>query len=177
MHFDSRILLFWAASLFLFLLTMLVNSRLAGLSLYLILIGPMLIMPALKLQSPALILYCLITGLSIDALLPQNYWLFIFGLPFIGLIIRSIRGYFRTEASYRLVLLAHIANLACILLLSIYQGVHHGQIVASLPQIVAIITLSHTILFIVAPWFFSFERILFHLLNIEFAQDDELSEL
>jgi hypothetical protein len=177
MPFDSRVPVFFAASLFLFLLSMMVNSRLAPFSLYLILIGPMLIMPALSLKSPALILYSFITGISIDALLPQPYWLFIYGLPAISLLIRSMRSHFRTETSYRYVLLAHIANFSCIGLLTISQGIYLGQFSVSLLQILAIILLSHTILSIVAPWFFSFERLLFQILNIEHAQEDDFSVL
>ena len=135
----------------------------------------MLIMPALSFKTPTLILYSFITGISIDALFPLSYWLFVYGFPVIGLMIRSIRGRFRTETSYHSILLAHIANFACIALLSISQGIYFGQISASLLQILVIILLSHTILCVVAPWFFSFQRCLFQLLDIEHAQKDEFS--
>ncbi|MGK0310038.1 MAG: cell shape-determining protein MreD [Lentimonas sp.] len=156
---------------------MLVNSRLAPFSLYLLLLGPMLVIPALSFKSPSLILCSFITGLSIDALLPQPYGLFVYGLPVIGLLVRSIRSHFRTETSYRFVLLAHMANLACIVLLSVSQGIYFGQISASLIQILVITLLSHTMLCIVAPWFFSFERLLLQFLNIEHAHEDEFSAL
>lgn len=173
MHFDSRTLIFWAANLLLFFLTMLVNSRLAPLSLYLILLGPMLVLPAVYLKAPSLVLCCFITGLFIDALLPQNFWLFIYGLPIIGLVIQSLRSIFRTETSYRFVLLAQVANFACIVLLTITQSIRTGHLLASLPQISVIFILSHLILLAVTPWFLNFERFLFRFLNMEHAYQDE----
>ena len=177
MHFDTRIPVFWAVSLLLILLSMMVNSKLASFSLYLILLGPVLIMPALSFKSSPLILYTFITGITIDALLPLPFWLFVYGLPVIGLLIRSIRSHFRTETSHRRFLLAHIANFACITLLSISQSIYFGQIIPSLVQIGVIILLSHTILCVIAPWFFSFERLIFQLLDIEYAHENELSTL
>lgn len=177
MHLDLRILVFWAANLVLFFLTILVNSRLTPFSLYLVLLGPMLILPALYFRSPSLILCSFITGLSIDALLPLPYWLFVYGFPVISLMVRSIRSHFRTESNYRLLLLAHIANFACITLLSISQGIYWGQLSASLAQVLAIFSISHVTLTLVTSWFFSFEHSLFRLLNMEHAYEDEFSAL
>ena len=175
MYFDMRILVFWAANLLLFFLSAMVNSSLAPFSLYLILLGPMLVLPALYFKYPSLMLCSFITGLSIDALLPTPYWFFVYGLPAIALFIRYIRGHFRTENSYRFILLAHIANLATIVSLSLSQGIYFGQISTSLVQVLAITLLSHAILPIVASWFFSFERLLFQLLDIGHANEDEFS--
>lgn len=177
MYLDLRILVFWAANLLLFLLTMLVNSKLSPFSLYIILLGPMLVLPALRFKYPSLILCSFITGLSLDALLPQPYWLFVYSFPVIALLIRSIRSHFRTETSYRFVFLAHIANLASIVLLCVSQGIYFRQFSASLMQIFSIILLSHIVLCVVAPWFFSFERLVFQLLKIEYANEDEFSIL
>ena len=91
--------------------------------------------------------------------------------------MRSIRRHFRTETSYRFVLMAHIANFACIILLCVSQGIYFEQLSVPLVQILAIILVSHTILSIITPWFFSFERLLFRLLKIEYAHEDELSVL
>ena len=175
MHFNYRILIFWAANLLLFSITMLVNSELTPFSLYLILLGPMLILPALHLKPPSLIFCSFLTGLSVDALLPQPYWLFVYGFPAISLIVRSIRSHFRTETSYHFVLLAHIANLACIVVLSVGQEIYSGRFSTSLVQILAICLISHTVLFIVAPWFFSFERLLLTLFHSEHPHKDEFS--
>ena len=172
MNFDARILVFWAANLLLMLLTMLVNSRLTPYSLYLILLGPALILPALYLKSPSLIFLCFITGLSVDALLPKPYWLFVYGFPLIGLLIQSIRSHFRTETSYRFMLLTHIANLACIALISVSQAIYCSQSFDSLILLIPIILLSHLLLHVVAPWFFSFERLLLELLSMEHADQD-----
>lgn len=173
MHFDSRTLIFWAANLLLFFLTMLVNSRLAPFSYYLILLGPMLILPAIYLKTPSLVLCCFITGLSVDALMPQDYWLFVYGLPVIGLVIQALRSAFRTEESYRFILLAQVANFACIVLIIMTQSIHTGHFFDSLPQISVIFVLSHLLLLAITPWFLSFERFLFRLLNMEHAYQDE----
>ena len=86
-----------------------------------------------------------------------------------------MRSRFRTETSYHSVLLAHIANFICIALLSVSLGIYFEQISASLLQILAIALLSHAILCVIAPWFFSFQRCLLQLLNVEHAQEDEFS--
>ena len=177
MHFDSRIPVFWAANLLLFFLTMLVNSRLAPYSLYLILLGPMLVLPALYLKFPSFLLLCFITGLSVDALLPQIYWLFTYSFPLVGLFIRLIRSHFRTETTYHFTLLAHIPNLACIVLIFTSQAIYLGQFYDSLIQLGCITLLSHLLLYVVANWFFSFERLLLELLNMEHAYQDEFLEL
>ena len=154
-----------------------VNSELAPFSLYLILLGPMLILPALYFKYTSLIFCSFITGLSIDALLSQPFWIFVYVFPIIALLIRFLRSHFRTETSYRLVLLAHIANFACILLLCIRQGIYFGEVFASLTQLLAIILLSHVILHLVTQWFFSFETLLIRLLKIEHAYEGEFSKL
>lgn len=177
MYFDSRIFVFWASNCLLFVLSRMINSELAPFSLYLILLGPMLVLPALYFKYPSLIFCSFITGLSVDSLLPQPFWIFVYAFPVIALLIRFIRSHFRTETSYRFILLAHIANLACIALLSIRQGIHFGELFASLNQLVAIILLSHVILHLVTPWFFDFENLLIRLLKVEHAYEDQFSQL
>jgi len=164
------------ANLLLFFLTMLVNSKLTPISLYAILLGPMVILPAVSFKSPSLILCCMLTGLSIDAMMPGAYGVLVFGLPIIGLVIRSVRNHFRMGTSYHFVLLAHISNFACIALISVSQGIYTGHLLASSVQIVAIGLLSHTILFAVAPWFFSFERCILQLISRDYANQDEFLE-
>lgn len=176
MHFESRITVFWATNLLLLLLTMMVNSRLAPYSLYLILLGPILVLPALYLKSPSLVLLCFVTGLSTDALLSQPYWLFTYGFPFIGLFIRSIRSHFRTEASYRFLLLTHIANILCLALIYVSQSIYFGQFSDSLIQVISISFLSHLLLCIVTPWFLNFQRLMLRLFSMEHAYQDEFSE-
>ncbi len=177
MHFDSRIPILWLSNLLLLLLTMMVNSRLAPYSLYLILPGLMLILPALYLKSPSLIVLCFITGISIDSLLPQPHWIFTYGFPFIGLLIRSIRSHFRTEKSYRFLMLAHIANFSCLALIYLSQGIVFGQFYDSLAPITFMGLLSHLILCLIAPWFFNFQRMMLGLFHMEHAYQDEFSKL
>ena len=135
----------------------------------------MLVLPALYFRPTGLILCSFISGLLVDALLPQPYWLFAYGFPTIALFIRAIRGHLRTENSYHFISLAHIANILCILLLCAVQMIHLRQLNAIGVQILVIVILSHPVLPIVAFWFFSFERSLIKLLNIEHANENEFS--
>ena len=177
MYVDPRIYLLVIANSFFFLLTMLVNARLAPFSLHLIMLGPMLILPALYFKYPSLILCSFLSGLVVDALLPQNIWLFTYGFPVISLFIRFIRSHFRAEPSYRFVSLAHIANGLCILLLSVTQVIHFQKLSAVGLQVLVIILLSHIVLTVTAPWFFNLERSLLRLFNIEHSGQDEFSVL
>ena len=172
MHLDTRIYVLSATNALLFILSMLVNSRLAPFSLYLILFGLMLILPAIYFKYPSLIACSCLSGLFVDALLPQPYWLFIYGFPAVSLLLRSIRGHFRTETSYRFVSMAHIANILCILLLCFGQMIYLRQFAVGI-QILAIILLSHLVLPLVAPWFFNFERSLLRILKIEHPHEEE----
>lgn len=175
-HFDPRIPVFWLASLLLFFLTLMVNSKLTPFSFYIFLIGPMLILPALHLKSTHLIQFSLLLGISIDATLPHPYWIFSYGLPIICLAIRSIKGHFRVEDSYRFILLAHFSNFACIVLLVAGQCFYLGLLGNSIAQVLALFALSHLMLILVAPWFFSFERLLLQLMNVEPAYEDRFLE-
>ena len=146
MHIDPRIYTLVAANGLLLVLSMLVNTRLAPFSLYLVLLGPMLVLPALYFRPTGLILCSFISGLFVDALLPQPYWLFAYAFPAIALFIRSIRGHLRTENSYHFISLAHIANILCILLLCAGQMIHLRQLNAFGIQILVIVILSHACL-------------------------------
>ena len=176
MRIDPRIYVLFTANALLFILSMLVNSRLAPFSLYLILFGLMLILPAIYFKYTSLIVCSFISGLFVDALLPQPYWLFAYGFPVVSLFIRSIRRHFRTETSYRFVSLAHIANSLCILLLCLGQMVYLHRFAVGIP-VLTILLLSHLVLPLLAPWFFNFERSLLQILNVDHPHEEEFSVL
>jgi p-aminobenzoyl-glutamate transporter AbgT len=67
MFLDPRGILLFGANVILLYLTMLVNSALAGWSIYLLILGPMLVFPVLYLQHRSYFICALFTGLWIDA--------------------------------------------------------------------------------------------------------------
>ena len=76
MFLDPRAILLFVANALLLYLTMLVNSALVGWSIYLFMLGPMLILPALYLRHRSYFICTLLTGLWVDAALPSDFGLF-----------------------------------------------------------------------------------------------------
>ena len=70
MFLDPRAILFFGANALLLYLTMLVNSALVGSSIYLLILGPMLVFPVLYLRHQSYFICTLLTGLWVDAALP-----------------------------------------------------------------------------------------------------------
>lgn len=167
MFIDPRILILFGANVLLLYLTLLVNSTLAAWSLHLVLLGPMLVLPALYLSHRSFSLCILATGLWVDAALPVPYGLFTIGFLFIGTLISLIRIRFRAEQNYHPALLAHAANFACITLLTIAVGPAHFSVSAFWIQVLLASFLSHAVLLIVAPWFFNLERLLFEICHAD----------
>ena len=172
MFLDPRVIILFAANALLLFLCLLVNSALAPLSLYLVLLGPMLVLPALYLNHRSFFICTLISGLWIDAALPSAFGLFTCGFMAIGTFITATRIRFRVENNYHPILLAHVANLCCILLLTISEGLAYISSPAFWGQVLVTTLLSHAALLIIAPWFFTLERLLFTLCHVETEPDD-----
>ena len=172
MLLDPRVLVLFAANALLLFLCLLVNSSLAPLSLYLVLLGPMLVLPALYLNHRSFFICTLITGLWVDAALPCAFGLFTCGFMVIGTGITAARIRFRAEHNYHPILLAHAANLGCILLLTLSEGLAHLSSPAFWTQVLTTTLLSHAALLIIAPWFFNLERLLFGLCQVDTEPDD-----
>jgi rod shape-determining protein MreD len=169
---DPRTLILFGANALLLYLTLLVNSSLAAWSLHLVLLGPMLVLPALYLSHRSFFLCTLASGLWVDAALPVPYGLFTIGFLFVGTLISLMRVRFRAEQNYHPVLLTHTANLFFIALLTITMGPGHFTVSAFWIQILLTSLLSHTVLLIVAPWFFNLERLLFEVCHVELEPED-----
>jgi len=172
MLLDPRVIILFAANALLLFLCLLVNSSLAPLSLYLVLLGPMLVLPALYLNHRSFFACTLITGLWVDAALPSAFGLFTCGFMAIGTFITATRIRFRAEHNYHPILLAHAANFGCILLLTLSEGLAHINSPAFWAHVLATTLLSHAALLIIAPWFFNLERLLFTLCHLETEPDD-----
>ena len=175
MHFNLNTIILFAANMLLFSLCSMVNSQLATFSLYIVLLGLIPIMPALYLRYPSFLFCSALSGLFVDAGLASVYGLFTCGFPLIGILIRWIRLRFRSGSGYRLVLLANLTNIGCIILLHLSHNLKHFFQPALWIQFLVITLFSQIILLVVAPWFFRFEWMLFELFNLELQSEDEFT--
>lgn len=172
MLLDPRILILFAANALLLFLCLLVNSSLAPYSLCLVLLGPMLVLPALYLNHRSFFICTLASGLWVDAALPSTFGLFTCGFMVLGTGITAARMRFRAEHNYHPNLLAHAVNLGCIGLLTLSEGLTLLSSPAFWTQLLTTLLLSHAALLIVAPWFFHLERLLFELCHVDTEPDD-----
>jgi cell shape-determining protein MreD len=172
MLLDPRIIILFGANALLLYLSLLVNSSLAALSLYVLLLGPMIVLPALYLHHRSLTGCMLISGLWVDAALPSAFGLFTCAFLLLGTLISLARIRFRVEHNYHPILLAHTANLSCIALLTLTAGTQNFVLPAFWRQVLLTTLLSHAILLAVAPWFFNLERLLFKLCHAATEPDD-----
>src|SRR5690606_2540977 len=112
------ILILFGTNALLLFLNLLVNSQLAVWSLNLVLLGPMIVLPALFLRHTSFFVCTLLTGLWVDAALPVPFGLFTIGFLCLGTLLFLARDRFRTEHNYHPVVLAHLVNLFAVLLLT-----------------------------------------------------------
>ena len=172
MLFDPRIILMFGANVLLLHLFLMVNSALASWSLYTLLLGPMLVFPALYPRLPASMFCLLMTGLWIDAALPVTFGLFAVAMPISGVLVHHLRIRFRAEHNYHPVMLAHGANLVFLILLTVAGGKELYGFAGFWNQVALTSLLSHLILFVVAPWFFNLQRLLFELFRLDLEPDE-----
>lgn len=169
---DPRALILFGTNALLLFLTLQVNSALANWSLYLVLLGPMIVLPALYMRHSSFFVCTLATGLWVDAGLPAPFGLFTISFLCIGTLLFMARSRFRTEHNYHPILLAHVINFFAILLLMLAMG--WGLFTSSGFWMHALITLlfSHLALLVIAPWFFNLERLLFEICRVETEPED-----
>ncbi len=172
MLLDPRAILLFGANALLLYLTLLVNSALASGSIYFLLLGPMLVFPALYLRHQSYFICTLVTGLWVDAALPSSFGLFTLGFLFAGAFIFQTRIRFRAEHNYHPIMLAHGLNLYCIVLLTFGMGTAYFSSPAFWLQVVVTSLASHLVLLVLAPWFFNFERMLFALCRLDTEPDE-----
>jgi cell shape-determining protein MreD len=172
MFLDPRVIILFAANALLLFLCLLINSSLASLSLYLVLMGPMLVLPALYLNHRSFFLCTLLTGLWVDAALPSAFGLFTCGFLAMGTLIAAARMRFRAEHNYHPILLAHATNFTCIMLLTVSEGLAYISSPAFWLHVLVTTLLSHVVLLIIAPWFFNLERLLFEICHVDTEPDE-----
>ena len=169
---DPRNILMFGANAFLLHLFLMVNSALAGWSLYVLLLGPMLVFPALYPRLPAAMLCLFVTGLWIDATFPSPFGLFAVAMPVGGVFVYHLRIRFRAEHNYHPVILAHAANLVFLILLTVSSGKELYAFAGFWKQVVLTSLLSHIMLLVVAPWFFNLQRLLFEIFRLDLEPDE-----
>ena len=172
MFLDPRSILLFGANALLLYLTMLINSALVGWSIYLLMLGPMLVFPALNLRHKSYFICTLLTGLWVDATLPAGYGLFTLGFLSAGAFIFQMRLRFRAEHNYHPIFLAHGLNIFCILLVTLGMGTSYINSLGFWLQVLVTGLASHLALLVVAPWFFNFERMLFVLCRLDSEPED-----
>ncbi|HBR92894.1 MAG TPA: hypothetical protein DEA90_01885 [Opitutae bacterium] len=172
MLLDPRAILMFGANALLLYLTMLVNSALASWSIYLLILGPMLVFPALYLRHQSYFICTLFTGLWVDAALPASFGLFTVGFLFAGAFIFQMRIRFRAEHNYHPIMLAHALNLFALLLVTVAMGYTHFSSLGFWGHVLVTSLCSHLALLLVAPWFFNFERMLFALCRLDTEPED-----
>ncbi|MGJ8649201.1 MAG: hypothetical protein ACSHX4_02465 [Opitutaceae bacterium] len=172
MLLDPRIIIMFGANILLLYLTLLVNSTLSSWSLYLVLLGPMLVLPAIFLRHRSYVLCTLLTGLWVDATLPASFGLITLGFLAAGAFIFQIRFRFRAEHNYHPILLAHVCNFFTIALITVASGVENLLVSAFWIQVLLTSLISHLTLLIVAPWFFNLQRLLFELCHLDTEPED-----
>lgn len=171
MRFDSRIILFFGCNALLLFLAQRVSSALSGQMLQLILLGPMVVMPALYLRHGAFFVCTALTGLWVDATSPVPFGFYMTVFLACGTAIFQMRIRFRAEHNYHPILIAHVANAAAIAAMVLFLG---GQkfVFDYWLQVGITAALSHLVLLGVAPWFFDLQRLFLELLNLETEPDD-----
>jgi hypothetical protein len=172
MLLDPRAILMFGANVLLLHLTLMVDSALAGWSLYLLLLGPMVVFPALYLRHRSYFICTLGSGLWVDAALPAPFGLFTVCFLAVGALIFHMRIRFRAEHNYHPVLIAHALNAVFSLLLLLSEGSGRFGAVEFWIQSGTTWLLSHLVLLIVAPWFFNLQRSLFEICQLEIEPDE-----
>lgn len=167
MPIDARIFVFLGANMLLFYLAQLANNSLASAGIYLLLLGPMPVMPALFLRGRTAFICMILTGLWIDAACPLPFGFFTTLFLCTGSFISLLRHRLRAEHSYHPYILAHCFNLGCILLLSLTQGADNYLVLDLWIQTVLVILISSLVLLVVTPWFFRFQHMLIALFHLD----------
>lgn len=166
MLFDPRSIVFVAANILLLYLTLLVNTALTSLSLYLLILGPMLVLPSLFLDHRSFFITTLFTGLWVDGALPVPFGFLTLTFVTIGSLLFAFRIRFRAEHNYHPVVLSHVLNFCILLLLTLGLGTEHTGNADYWLQVFITLILSHGVLIAVAPWFFNLCRLILELLRM-----------
>lgn len=172
MLIDPRVFVFLGTNALFLFLTLLVNSTLATWSVYLLMLGPMLVLPPLFLRHSSFFICILLTGLWVDAALPSPFGIFTISFLILSTFLFYFRFRFRVEHNYHPILLAHASNFFCFLVLIPSHGISALNEAHYWLHWLITLVASHTALFVLAPWFFNLQRLLIDLFNLEKEPED-----
>lgn len=172
MLLDPRALIMLGANALLLYLTQLVNSATAAWPVYLFILGPMIVLPALYLRHQSYFICTLLTGFWVDASLGVPFGFFTTLFLLTGAIIFSLRIRFRAEHNYHPILLAHGINLFLFIVLTLATGRDYFGVASFWIHVLTTLVCSHLALLLIAPWFFNFERQLFEICRVETEPED-----
>ncbi|MGB0290079.1 MAG: hypothetical protein ACPGC0_02680 [Opitutales bacterium] len=159
MLIDSRAFIFLGANLLLFYLVQLVNSSLASLGIYLLLLGLMPVLPALYLKPRSAFICILLSGLWIDAACPVPFGFFTALFLLAGTLTSLLRHRLRPEHSF--------FNLGVILILTLRKGAGNYFVLELWIQTALVILTSSLALLLITPWFFRFQRMLISFFRLD----------
>lgn len=172
MLLDPRAIVMFGANALLISLTQLVNSGLSAWPVYLFLLGPMVVLPALFLRHQSYFICTLLTGLWVDAALRVPFGCFTSLLLMVGAGIFSLRIRFRTEHNFHPILLAHASNFFLLAALTLATGREYFSDVGFWIQVLMTLACSHLALLVLAPWFFNLERQLLEICHLKTEPED-----
>lgn len=172
MLLDPRAIIMFGANALLIYLTQLINSAMAAWPVYLFLLGPMVVLPALFLRHQSYFICTLLTGFWVDATLRVPFGFFTTLFLAAGAAIFSVRIRFRAEQNYHPILLAHGINAFLLGALTLATGHGYFSVPSFWIQVLLTLLSSHLALLIVAPWFFNLERQLFEICQLETEPED-----
>lgn len=167
MLIDSRAFIFLGANLLLFYLVQLVNSSLASLGIYLLLLGLMPVLPALYLKPRSAFICILLSGLWIDAACPVPFGFFTTLFLLAGTLTSLLRHRLRPEHSFHPSILAQFFNLGVILILTLRKGAGNYFVLELWIQTALVILTSSLALLLITPWFFRFQRMLIAFFRLD----------
>ena len=137
----------------------LVNSSLSSLPIYLILVGPVVVYPALLLPLGSLYAVLIASGLLVDAAVPAPFGLFTLVFILSGTAIFQTRERLSSEHNQHPILFAQLTNALCILLLALFMARSRATEVSYWVESFLYLFASQVVLLFVAPWFYSLQRI------------------
>jgi hypothetical protein len=172
MLLDQRAIIMFGANALLIYLSQLINSAMSVWPVYLFLLGPMVVLPALYLRHQSYFICTLITGFWVDATLGAPFGFFTSLFLVAGAFMFSIRIRVRPEHNYHPILLAHLLNLFFIAALTLGTGREYFGVASFWIQVLTTLFCSHLALLVVAPWFFNLERQLFEICHLETEPED-----
>jgi hypothetical protein len=172
MLLDPRAIIMFGANALLIYLSQLINSAMSAWPVYLFLLGPMVVLPALYLRHQSYFICTLMTGFCMDAVLRVPFGFFTSLFLVAGAFIFSIRIRFRPEQNYHPILLAHLLNLFFLAALTLVTGWEYFGVASFWIQVLTTLFCSHLALLVVAPWFFNLERQLFEVCRMETEPED-----